>query len=124
MKTVTTFVWSLLILSFVFLSLPENSNAQDFTIPPLPGGCCQYVGVVPSNLGQDICADISPGLKCPFNSDRQLVGFFELETCNLSTGQCEVPRNVPTLSEWGLIAMAGVMGLVGFILLRRKKATA
>lgn len=28
---------------------------------------------------------------------------------------------VPTLSEWGLIAMAGILGIVGFMVLRRKK---
>ncbi len=32
------------------------------------------------------------------------------------------PRNVPTLSEWGLIAMAGILGLVGFMVMRRRKA--
>ena len=30
--------------------------------------------------------------------------------------------NVPTLSEWGLIAMAGVLGIVGFMVIRRKRA--
>ena len=30
---------------------------------------------------------------------------------------------IPTLSEWGLIAMAGILGLVGFIVLRRRLAT-
>jgi len=34
------------------------------------------------------------------------------------------PRTVPTLSEWGLIAMAGILGLVGFMVLRRRKVTA
>ncbi len=34
------------------------------------------------------------------------------------------PRNVPTISEYGLIAMAGVLGLIAFFLLRRNKATA
>ena len=34
------------------------------------------------------------------------------------------PRAVPTLSQWGLIAMAGVLGIVGFLVLRRRKATA
>lgn len=34
-------------------------------------------------------------------------------------------QNIPTLSEWGLIAMAGIMGLVGlFIVMRRRKVTA
>ncbi len=34
------------------------------------------------------------------------------------------PKNVPTLSKWGLIAMAGVLGIVGFMVMRKKKATA
>jgi hypothetical protein len=33
-------------------------------------------------------------------------------------------RNIPTLSEWGLIAMAGVLGIVGFMVMRRRKVTA
>jgi len=33
-------------------------------------------------------------------------------------------KNVPTLSEWGLIAMAGILGIVGFMVMRRKKVTA
>jgi hypothetical protein len=32
--------------------------------------------------------------------------------------------NVPTLSEWGLIAMAGVLGIVGFMVMRRREVTA
>lgn len=36
----------------------------------------------------------------------------------------DVVRNVPTLSEWGLIAMAGILGLVGFIVIRRRNAAA
>ena len=31
---------------------------------------------------------------------------------------------VPTLSEWGLITMAGVLGIVGFMVIRRIKVTA
>ena len=33
-----------------------------------------------------------------------------------------MPRNVPTLSEWGLIAMAGLIGIIGLYAIRRKKA--
>ena len=32
--------------------------------------------------------------------------------------------NIPTLSEWGLIAMAGLLGIIGFMVLRRRKVTA
>ena len=34
------------------------------------------------------------------------------------------PRPIPTLSEWGLIAMAGVLGFIGIMVLRRRKAAA
>lgn len=33
-------------------------------------------------------------------------------------------QNVPTLSQWGLIAMAGILGIVGFMVARRKKVSA
>lgn len=52
-------------------------------------------------------------------------------TCNESDGtaQCtfnnsQLPRNVPTLSKWGLIALAGVLGFIGLIVIRTRKATA
>lgn len=36
---------------------------------------------------------------------------------------CEpIPRAIPALSEWGLIAMAGIIGLAGLIAVRRKYA--
>ncbi len=33
------------------------------------------------------------------------------------------PLPIPTLSQWGLIAMAGVLGIIGLLAIRRKKAT-
>lgn len=39
----------------------------------------------------------------------------------MSTGS---PAKVPTLSEWRLIAMAGVLGIIGLIVARRRKAAA
>lgn len=33
-------------------------------------------------------------------------------------------RNVPTLSEWGLISMTALLGIVGFIAIRRRKTAA
>jgi len=35
-----------------------------------------------------------------------------------------VLMQVPTLSQWGLIAMAGVLGIVGFMVMRRRKVAA
>jgi hypothetical protein len=31
------------------------------------------------------------------------------------------PAPIPTLSEWGLIVMAGILGIVGFMVIRRRK---
>jgi hypothetical protein len=43
---------------------------------------------------------------------------------NTVTKTWVITRNVPTLSEWGLIAMAGILGIIGFMVIRRKKASA
>jgi len=31
---------------------------------------------------------------------------------------------IPTLSQWGLVAMALIIGIVGFMVIRRRKVTA
>lgn len=38
-------------------------------------------------------------------------------------GECFV-RTIPTLSQWGLIALAGVLGLISLLAIRRRKVTA
>jgi YVTN family beta-propeller protein len=35
-----------------------------------------------------------------------------------------LPSNLPTLSQWGLIAMASILGIVGFMVMRRRRVTA
>ena len=35
-----------------------------------------------------------------------------------------VPRSIPTLSEWGLVATAAVLGIIGIIAVRRRQAAA
>jgi len=34
------------------------------------------------------------------------------------------PRPIPALSVWGLITMAGILGIIGFIVIRRRKLAA
>ena len=46
---------------------------------------------------------------------------FEVIQCNITGG---FASPVPTLSEWGLIAMASILGIVGFMVVRRRKVTA
>jgi hypothetical protein len=52
----------------------------------------------------------------------------EVEDCRLRLIRgCSLvfPTNIPTLSEWGMIAMAGVLGIIGlYVAARRRKATA
>ena len=43
---------------------------------------------------------------------------------NVSVEVIPLPVDVPTLSEWGLIAMAGILGIIGFMVMRRRKVTA
>ncbi len=75
------------------------------------------------------CCVIEPG-DCVENVDSR--GCFDTEhgifwhpgeTCE-QVQECIAQRDVPTLSEWGLIAMAGILGIVGFMVIRRRKATA
>jgi hypothetical protein len=52
----------------------------------------------------------------------------EVEACRVRLIRgCSLvfPQNIPTLSEWGMIAMAGVLGIIGlYVASRRMKATA
>ena len=129
MRSLLTVFLAVLVFSMMFISLPNNSNAGTPTFPPItfapnPGGCCQYIGTGLENAGQDICSDIPSGFICPIIAETDFENFSPALTCNEASGRCEAVRNVPTLSEYGLIAMAVVMGFLGYILLRRRKATA
>ena len=81
--------------------------------------CCQVI-----IDGSFDCADLN-GESCAVPENGEFIGIFEGETCNEETGLCSgfdpsPERNVPTLSELGLIAMAAILGIVGFIVMRRK----
>jgi hypothetical protein len=49
---------------------------------------------------------------------------FQGQVGNCVDGFEFVTAQIPTLSEWGLIAMAGILGIVGFMVMRRRKVTA
>lgn len=97
-----TLIAAFLIAGFIFLALPEEGFSG---LAPIE--CCQLEGS---------CSDTATA--CP---GEFIPGAF----CNEETGLCQAePRDIPTLSEWALIATAGILGIAGFIIIRRRKATA
>lgn len=102
-------------LAYLFvIAFPGYGNAQDLDI-----GCCQYEGLE----GQQTCFQTEGPQACP-QFFEPFVGFFDNQECT-DSGVCTVPeRAVPTMSEWGMIATAGVLGIIGFIAIRRRKLAA
>jgi len=109
MKTVSTFLITLLLFGSLFIVVADKAEAQQ---APL---CCQNT----PNSCNDNNGGTTP-IKC-ISEDAIVFDAF----CNEATGRCELePRDVPTISEWGLIAMAGILGLIGLMVIRRKKVSA
>lgn len=79
---------------------------------------------VPEELLPFISSQIA--LADPEDGSITINGFFySWENCELLVNNLVGVRNVrpiPTLSEWGLIAMAGVLGIIGLLTMRRRKA--
>ena len=76
------------------------------------------LGATPTFVG---IQSVSPILRVELDDDGGSVS--EL-LYDLSFGECTPFRNVPTLSEWGLIAMAALLGIVGFMVIRRRQIAA
>lgn len=118
-KNLTLFAISFL-LSVVFIPIsPDNGYAGMVFVTP---GCCQNI----SESGPGFECSAGDSFSCPAIPGFDFVGFFPNETCNQDTGLCPgfiVSSSVPTLSEWGLIAFAGILGVTGFIAIRRKRLT-
>jgi|GEM_PF-1585973 len=79
-----------------------------------------------NNTGTFLGATAAEGIsKIVLNNKGQSIGelLYELQfgDCGLSLGSPETI--VPTLSEWGLIVMAGILGLASFLYLRNRKST-
>jgi len=124
-KSISTFVIAFLVFGFFFLALPEKGYSGNPMPPNGPFGCCQ--------VPVDIC----------LAEEQQCCKDFEFDEVNLciveggtfiTGGSCqdnglctspEVITPIPTISQWGLIAMASILGVIGIIMIiRRKKVTA
>jgi len=115
-RGISLYVAALFLIGFFFLAVPQISDAQE--IEP---GCCQY-GL---GEGENSCVETIGLCNKPI-PPLTFDGFFPGESCDEVSGLCSsfVINEVPTLSEWGLIATAGILGIAGFLVIRRRKATA
>ncbi len=80
--------------------------------------------MVGSSASPSINAD---GTRIAFVSDADINGGNPEGNDEIYLAVCfdpSVARPIPALGEWGLIAMAGVLGIVGLLAIRRRKATA
>ena len=117
MKTISYLLIAIFVMGFMFIALPDKALSQT---------CCQGIEIEPCGDNEFCCNPISPQFSVQDCLDDD--GIPTSGTCDDGTGLCSgfvEPSNVPTLSEWGLIFLAGVLGIVGFVMVRRnKKATA
>ncbi|HSC35200.1 MAG TPA: IPTL-CTERM sorting domain-containing protein, partial [Thermodesulfobacteriota bacterium] len=105
---ISLFITAFLIAGSFILALPENGYSG---IAEPPTGCC-----------------IGPNDECVNFGDLPVAclidSVVENGTCSVEGpgGICAPgPAPIPTLSEWGLIAMAGVLGMAGFLIIRKRK---
>ena len=86
-------------------------------------------GIAPLPL--EGCCVIEPG-ECEITTEDSCVelgGVYQGDNVSCDgIDECLAPpppvRNVPTISQWGMIVVAGLLGIVGFMVIRRKKVTA
>ena len=106
-KNISYLVLCLLLVGFTFVAFPSVGSAQVIE------GCCQRT--------VDMCADTGqPPVNIPCSAESP---FIVGAVCDQASGQCVIARNVPTMSELGLLAMAGILGIAGFMVIRRKSVT-
>jgi len=123
-NSISIFVSTFLIIGLIYLVLPENGYSGTDEKLVVKVSCCQYVNLDQKNGGEAFCLDGLSGGGCP-KALGELTGEFKGESC-LESGECTVTVKspIPTLSEWGLIALAGTLGIIGFMVIRRRKVTA
>lgn len=110
---ISIFLAIFLIVGFFFLSIPEKGYSGVLMLP----GCCIGPNGDCVNFGEGSVACQIDSIVDDGICSREGEG-----------GICSnvIPRStsIPTLSEWGFIAMAGVLGIIGYLVVRRRKAAA
>lgn len=111
------------------------------TIDPVTGVASQVALLNPSKRVNSLDFHPVSGVLFGSHVNNNMEGEYELVTINTENGAVDVIGDlppcidglaftpivmslVPTLSEWGLITMAVILGIVGFMVIRRRKAAA
>jgi hypothetical protein len=84
--------------------------------------CSQILYSNDGQLGQLYTLDVTSGaatLVGPNGVDDTIDGLAWKGICEIPS-----PEQIPTLSEWALISLAGILGIVGFMVMRRRKVAA
>lgn len=85
----------------------------------------RFIQITDVSAGLSEGASISAeGTSVAFHSRSDINGNNPGLNREVYVSDCFGPKNVPTLSEWGLIAMAGILGLVSFFVIRRRLVSA
>ena len=83
------------------------------------GGPTQTIALLPGSPAIDMADPACP----PPNTDQRDFPRPEGNRCDIGAFEGTIPLPLvatPTLGEWGLIALAGVLGIVGFMVIRRR----
>ena len=94
------------------ICIDEGGALCDPTNPQLPGCCIMESGDCMEDIEFQTCFD-----------DREFMGEIWFDSTCAGVPQC-APAPIPTFNQWGLIVLAGILGIVGFMVIRRKKVSA
>ena len=109
---------------------PEGVGAAyDITVPQASTRCLMLFACLGDFTGTENTIAGALAAAPLFNSNDTIPGDLLSGLSDTQLSECvnwnfREPEVIPTLSEWGLITMAGVLGIVGFMVMRRRKVTA
>ena len=92
-----------------------HASGRRCTAVQTGGGCCV--------LSEGNCTETQLELtECEIQQGIEWV--FDTECSEVPQCRSDIVSPIPALSQWGLIAIAGVLGIIGFMFIRRRKVSA
>ena len=118
--------------SINFCGLPFDDNAGvsfDIEVPENQTRCLMLFGCLADITGLDNTVPGALAAAPLFNSNDTIPGDLLNGLSDQQLSEClnwdfPVPQPIPTMSEWGLLALAGILGIIGFMVVRRRKVAA